>query len=82
MAENIKKNKELLKSFGQFATAKYCLFLIFSIIYLECVLRFYTLNIFWGRGLVYIILFSVPIGFLVVLLSSLGKKRVNVIISG
>ncbi|MEG2658506.1 MAG: sulfatase-like hydrolase/transferase [Clostridiales bacterium] len=82
MAENIKKKKELLKSFGQFATAKYCLFLIFSIIYLECVLRFYTLNIFWGRGLVYIILFSVPIGFLVVLLSSLGNKKVNVIISG
>lgn len=60
---------------------RYCCFFVLTVLWLELVLRYFTVANFWSFSLVWLVLLSLPLGFLAVLLSSLLHKRGNTIIS-
>jgi phosphoglycerol transferase MdoB-like AlkP superfamily enzyme len=57
------------------------LFFPVAILYLELIPRIFCLKMFWGIGLLYILLFSVPAGLLCALLSSLWSRKINTVVS-
>lgn len=56
-------------------------FYCFLVLYLELTYKMACYNHIWGINIIYTILFSIPIIFLLTLISSLFKKRINKIIT-
>lgn len=81
MRDKAKKAKEYLGKLGRSKKIWYCCFFVFSLIWLEMVLRAVTVKPFWSPNIFLIILLSIPVALLTVVVSSLCKKRINTVIS-
>jgi hypothetical protein len=57
------------------------LFFPIALFFLECVVRFFLFGSFFGRGLGYTLLFSVPAGMVLSILCALWGQRINRILS-
>lgn len=75
------KIKEYLGKLCRSRKIWYCCFFVLSLIWLELVLRGATVKPFWSLNIFLVALLSIPLALVAVVLSSLGKKRVNTIIS-
>ncbi len=60
---------------------RYCCFFLLSILWLEAILRLWTVSDFWNSNVFIILCLSLPIALVCVLLSSLWPGRINRIIS-
>ena len=53
-----------------------------SFLWLECIYRLFCVERFFDRGLLYILLFSMPLALICTILCSLWNKRVNAVVCG
>lgn len=74
--ENATANKDVLKQQANRLHFLYVLFFFLSIVYLECVLKIYIYDTFFNRGLLLMVLFTVPIACIFVLLTAWAKGKI------
>lgn len=60
---------------------RFFLFFPLAIIYMEIVFKLSVFKSFYDTGIVYMILFSIPAGLILYIISTFGKRRINRIVS-